>query len=202
MNRYFNGKKRKDFLNHYDNSKYRRSRGMSDYVATSATKLNIHVLELLLYNWCNHLPAINYEQLKWMKTIMGNWYWLQLMHLSQVLKKNGHYTSREMTKWFCNKTMLGHMLQTRWKPIWKYLNGTSYQTRHIHQTLYHPIITGSNRWHMAWLSSTFILILHKNAQKWVDSRSASKDISFFWHEIQMLPERWEKVMASYGQYFQ
>ena len=30
--------------------------------------------------------------------------------------KNGRYTSRDATKWFCNMTTLGHMFQNGWKP--------------------------------------------------------------------------------------
>jgi hypothetical protein len=43
---------------------------------------------------------------------------------------------------------------------------------------------------------------YKDAKKWLDSWITSKDESFFRHGIRMLPERWEKVVASDGQYFQ
>ncbi|KAG5305955.1 MOS1T transposase, partial [Pseudoatta argentina] len=39
------------------------------------------------------------------------------------------------------------------------------------------------------------------AQKWIDSWRASKDMSFFRRGIHVLPERWEKVVSSDGQYF-
>jgi len=42
---------------------------------------------------------------------------------------------------------------------------------------------------------------YENAKKWVDSWIASKDVSFLRCGIQMLPEKWGKVMASNGQYF-
>jgi len=38
---------------------------------------------------------------------------------------------------------------------------------------------------------------YEDAKKWVDSWVASKDVSFFRREIQVLPERWEKIMASW-----
>ncbi|CAK9820082.1 Mariner Mos1 transposase [Anthophora quadrimaculata] len=41
---------------------------------------------------------------------------------------------------------------------------------------------------------------YEDTKKWVDSWIASKDL-FFQRGIQMLPERWEKVVASDGQYF-
>ncbi|KAG5319404.1 MOS1T transposase, partial [Pseudoatta argentina] len=42
---------------------------------------------------------------------------------------------------------------------------------------------------------------YKEAQKWIDSWIASKDMSFFRRGIHVLPERWEKVVSSDGQYF-
>ncbi|KAG5327264.1 MOS1T transposase, partial [Pseudoatta argentina] len=42
---------------------------------------------------------------------------------------------------------------------------------------------------------------YEEAQKWIDSWIASKDMSFFRRGIHVLPERWEKVVESDGQYF-
>ncbi|KAG5324230.1 NCASE ceramidase, partial [Pseudoatta argentina] len=42
---------------------------------------------------------------------------------------------------------------------------------------------------------------YEEAQKWIDSWIASKDMSFFRRGIHVLPERWEKVVNSDGQYF-
>jgi len=42
----------------------------------------------------------------------------------------------------------------------------------------------------------------EDTKKWVDFWITSKDVSFFRHGIHMLRERWEKVVASDGQYFQ
>ncbi|KAG5317999.1 MOS1T transposase, partial [Pseudoatta argentina] len=42
---------------------------------------------------------------------------------------------------------------------------------------------------------------YEEAQKWIDSWIASKDMSFFRRVIHVLPERWEKVVSSDGQYF-
>ena len=43
---------------------------------------------------------------------------------------------------------------------------------------------------------------YENSEKWVDSCLASKDELFFQHGIQILPQRWEKIVASDGHYFQ
>ncbi|KAG5315339.1 MOS1T transposase, partial [Pseudoatta argentina] len=42
---------------------------------------------------------------------------------------------------------------------------------------------------------------YEEAQKWIDSWRASKDMCFFRRGIHVLPERWEKVVSSDGQYF-
>jgi hypothetical protein len=43
---------------------------------------------------------------------------------------------------------------------------------------------------------------YEQTKEWVDSWIASKDESFFRRGIRMLPERWEKVVASDGKYFE
>ncbi|KAG5321397.1 MOS1T transposase, partial [Pseudoatta argentina] len=42
---------------------------------------------------------------------------------------------------------------------------------------------------------------YEEAQKWIDSWIASKDMSFFRRRIHVLPERWSKVVESDGKYF-
>ena len=43
---------------------------------------------------------------------------------------------------------------------------------------------------------------YEETKNWVDLWIASKDEQFFRRGIRMLPERWEKVVASDGQYFE
>jgi len=43
---------------------------------------------------------------------------------------------------------------------------------------------------------------YEETKKWIDSWIASKDESFFRRGIRLLPERWEKVVSSNGQYFE
>ena len=43
---------------------------------------------------------------------------------------------------------------------------------------------------------------YENTKNWVDSWIALKDEAFFRRVIHMLPERWERVVASDGQYFE
>ncbi|EGI64132.1 Mariner Mos1 transposase [Acromyrmex echinatior] len=43
---------------------------------------------------------------------------------------------------------------------------------------------------------------YEDIKNWIDNWIASKDEAFFQRGIRMLPERWEKVVASDGQFFQ
>ncbi|KAG5309960.1 MOS1T transposase, partial [Pseudoatta argentina] len=43
---------------------------------------------------------------------------------------------------------------------------------------------------------------YEEVKNWIDSWIASKDDQFFRRGIRTLPERWEKVVASDGQYFE
>ena len=43
---------------------------------------------------------------------------------------------------------------------------------------------------------------YENVRKWLDDWFASKEQQFFWRGIHQLPERWEKCIASDGQYFE
>ena len=72
---------------HYDNPKNRRSWGKPGHTSTSVAKPNIHGLKLLLCTWSDLLGVVYYEMLKPTKTITGDCYQLQLMCLSQALKK-------------------------------------------------------------------------------------------------------------------
>ena len=43
---------------------------------------------------------------------------------------------------------------------------------------------------------------YEDTKKWIDSWITSKDDSFFWRGIRILPERWKKLVASDGQYLE
>ena len=82
-------------------------------------------------------------------------------------------------------TTFGLKLPNPLKPTWKCSNGKSHPTRP--QMLRRPIITCSRRWHI---------------EKWLDSWIASKDEHFYRNGIRALLERWAKVVANDGQYFE
>jgi len=143
---------------HYDKLKRRRSWDKPGHASIYTAKPNIYDLELLFcISWDQLMYFImSYSnRTKSSREIAFDDTWCVWV---QHWRNNGRYTSRNTTKWFCNMTTLGHMLHNRWKPIWKLLNGKFYPICHIDQTLSLSIITCSDQWHMAWLSSTSILM--------------------------------------------
>ena len=88
----------------------------------------------------------------------------------------------ETRQWFCNMITLGHMLQNRWKPTWKHLNGKSYHVCCIHQTLPCPIISYSEWWHIVWLSSSSFILM-KMSKNWLTCAWPQKTCSFFNMEL-------------------
>ena len=141
---------------HYDNPKCRRLWGKPSHTSTSSVKLNIHGSELLLCIWWDQLEVVYYEMLSLTKT-MGNCYQLQLMCLSWALKKKWPlYEQRQ------DKVILQHDHAqphvTKWMKTYLEMRSPTPSTIFTRHCLIHPIITYSDWWHMAWLSSTFILM--------------------------------------------
>lgn len=202
--------KRKGFLHrivtgdekwiHYDNPKRKKSWGKPGHASTSTAKPNIHSAKLMLCIWWDQLGVIYYELLQPNETITGDRYRLQLMRLSRALKeKRPQYEERH------DKVILQHdnarpHVATQVK---KYLETLKWEI--LPHPPYSPDIAPSD-YHL-FRSMTHGLseqrfYSYEETKNWVDSWIASKDESFFRRGIRMLPERWEKVVASDGQYFQ
>ena len=96
-------------------------------------------------------------------------------------------------------TTLGPMLLFRFRTIWKTVDGKFYPTQTYSPELapsdYHLFRSMQN-------APTGIRFTSEQAIKnWLESFLAAKPAQFFWDGIHKLPERWEKVIASDGQYF-
>ncbi|KAG5324841.1 MOS1T transposase, partial [Pseudoatta argentina] len=88
------------------------------------------------------------------------------------------------------------------KPVKTYLETLKWKV--VPHPLYSPDIAPSD-FHlfrsMAHGLADRRLHSYEEAKKWIDSWKASKDMSLFRRGIHVLPERWEKVVSSDGQYF-
>ncbi|KAG5325771.1 MOS1T transposase, partial [Pseudoatta argentina] len=88
------------------------------------------------------------------------------------------------------------------KPVKTYLETLKWEV--LPHALYSPDISPSD-FHlfrsMAQGLADRRFYSYEEAQKWIGSWIASKDMSFFRRGIHVLPERWEKVVESDGKYF-
>ncbi|KAG5309149.1 MOS1T transposase, partial [Pseudoatta argentina] len=131
-----------------------------------------------------------------LSTITGDRYRLQLMRLSRALKeKRPLYAQRHDKVILLHDNARPHVA----KPVKTYLETLKWEV------LPHPLYLAPSDFHlfrsMAHGLAGRRFHSYEEAQKWIDSWIASKDMSFFRRGIHVLPERWEKVVSSDGQYF-
>jgi len=143
---------------------------------------------------------VYYELLKPSKTITGDLYPKQLMRLSKALKdKRPQYNKGH------NKVILQHE-NARFhvaNSVKTYLETLKWEV--LPHPLYSPDIAPSD-YHlfrsMAHGLANQHLCSYEEIKNWIDMWIASKDEQFFRRRIRTLPERWKKVMASDGHYFE
>lgn len=202
--------KRKGFLHrivtgdekwiHYDNPKRKKSWGYRGHASTSTAKPNIHGSKLMLCIWWDQLGVIYYELLQPGETITGARYRTQLMRLSRALQeKRPQYEQRHEKVMLLHDNARPHVAQV----VKTYLETLKWDV--LPHPPYSPDIAPSD-YHLFRSMAHGLAEQHfhyyEEAKNWVDSWIAAKDEQFFRRGIRMLPERWEKVVASDGQYFQ
>ncbi|KAG5325394.1 MOS1T transposase, partial [Pseudoatta argentina] len=129
----------------------------------------------------------------------GDRYQLQLMRLSRALKeKRPLYAQRHDKVILLHDNARLHVA----KPVKTYLETLKWDV--LPHPPYSPDIAPSD-FHlfrsMAHGLADRRFHSYEEAQKWIDSWIASKDMSFFRRGIHVLPERWSKVVESDGKYF-
>lgn len=184
---------------HYDNPKRKKSWGLPGHASTSTAKPNIHGKKLMLCIWWDQLGVVYYELLNPSETITGTLYRTQLMRLNRALKeKRPQYYSRHDKIILLHDNARPHVAV----PVKNYLKTLDWEV--LPHPPYSPDIAPSD-YHlfrsMAHALSEQRFTSYEDTKNWVDSWIASKDKEFFRRGIRMLPERWEKVVASDGQYF-
>ena len=201
--------KRKGFLHrivtgdekwiYYSNPKRKKSWVKPGEAAASTPKRNIHGSKLMLCIWWDQLGIVYYELLQPNQTITGDLYRRQLMRLSRTMKeKRPQYEQRHDKVILLHDNARPHVAS----PVKTYLETLKWEV--LPYPPYSPDIAPSD-YHL-FRSMTNDLaeqhfISYEETKKWIDSWIAAKEVSFFRRGIQMLPERWEKVVSSDGQYF-
>lgn len=185
---------------HYDNPKKRKSWVKPGEPSTSTAKPNIHGKKLMLCIWWDQLGVVYYELLKPSETITGALYRTQLMRLSRALKeKRAHYYSRHDKIILLHDNARPHVAA----PVKTYLETLNWEV--LPHPPYSPDLAPSD-YHlfrsMAHGLSEQRFTSYEDTKNWVDLWIASKDEEFFRRGIRMLPERWGKVVANDGKYFE
>jgi len=185
---------------HYDNPKRRKSWVKPGQPSTSTAKSNIYGFKLMLCIWWDQRGVIYYELLKPNETITGERYPTQLIRLNRTLKeKRPEYGDRHDKVILQHDNARPHVA----KPVKTYLETLKWEV--LPHPPYSPDIAPFD-YHL-FRSMTYGLsekrfTSYEDCKKWVHSWIASKDEGFFRRGIRMLPERWEKIVASDEQYFE
>ena len=133
-------------------------------------------------------------------SITGAVYRTQLIRLSQALKeKRAHYSSRHDKVILLHDNARPHVAA----PVKTYLETLKREV--LPHPPYSPDIAPSNFYlfrSMTHNLSELHFTLYENTKNLVGSWIASKDEVFFRRGVRMLPERWEKVVANDGRYFE
>lgn len=201
--------KRKGFLHrivtgdekwiHYDNPKRKKSYGYPGHASSSTPRPKIHGSKLMLCIWWDQFGVIYYELLKPNETITGEVYRRQLMRLSRALKeKRPQFEQRHDKVILQHDNARPHVA----KPVKTYLETLKWDV--LPHPPYSPDIAPSDYYLFRSMSHGLAdqhFTSYEETKKWIDSWIASKDDLFFQAGIRKLPERWEKVVASDGQYF-
>ncbi|GBP29955.1 Mariner Mos1 transposase [Eumeta japonica] len=160
---------------------------------------NIHGKKFMLCIWRNQLGMVYYELLSPSETMTGTLYRTQLMRLNRALKeKRAQYYSRHDKILLLHDNARPHVAI----PVKNYLKTLDWEV------LTHPPYSSNTApsdyhlfWSMAHALSEQRFTSYEDTKNWVDTWIASKDKEFFRLGIRTLPERWQKVVASDGQYF-
>ena len=144
--------------------------------------------------------VIYYELLKPNETITGERYRTQLMRLSRALReKRPQYEQRHEKVILQHDNARPHVA----KPVKTYLETLKWEV--LPHPPYSPDIAPSDYYlfrSMAHGLADQQFRSYEDIEKWLDSWIASKDEHFYRNGIRALPERWAKVVANDGQYFE
>lgn len=185
---------------HYDNPKRRATWGYPGHASSSTAKANIHGEKIMLCIWWDQLGVVYYELLKPNETVTGKLYRRQMMRLSRELKKKRpQYQQRHDKVILQHDNARPHVAQ----PVKTYLETLKWEV--LPHPLYSPDIAPSD-YHLFRSMQHGLADQHfsnyDELKKWLDEWIAAKQANFWRDGIYELSERWKKVVASDGQYFE
>ena len=202
--------KRKSFLHrivtgdekwiHYDNPKRPKAWVRPGEAGPSKPKQNIHGSKVMLCIWWDQKGVVYYELLKPSETITGDRYRQQLIELNRALKqKRPVYAERHDKLIFQHDNARPHVA----KPVKETLELLNWEV--LPHPPYSPDIAPSDYHLFRSMQSALSgerFSSYEEIKKWVDEWIASKEPDFFYRGIHLLPEKWQNVVVSDGNYFE
>ena len=168
--------------------------------AISTAKPNINGAKVMLYIWWDQKAVLYYELLKPDETINAERFGKQLIRLKRAIaEKRPEYATRHEAIIFHHDNLRPHAAI----PVKNYLENSGWEV--LPHPPYSPDLAPSDYHLFRSMQNTLTGIrfaLEQGINNWLDSFSAAKPAQFFWDGIHKLTERWEKVIASDGQYFE
>ena len=143
---------------------------------------------------------IYYELLKPGETVNTERYRQQMIDLNQALReKRPEYQKRQRKVILLHDNAPSHTA----KPVKETIEAFSWEI--LSHAACSPDLAPSDYYLFASMGhalSDQYFTSYENVRKWLDVWFASKERQFLWSGIHQLPDRWEKCIASDGQYFE
>ena len=134
------------------------------------------------------------------ETVNTERYRQQMIDLNQALReKRPEYQKRQQNVILLHDNAPSHTA----KPVKETIEAFSWEI--VSHAAYSPDLAPSDYYLFASMGHAFSdqhFASYENVRKWLDDWFASKERQFFWRGIHQLPDRWEKCIASDGQYFE
>ena len=144
--------------------------------------------------------VIYYELLKPGRTVNTERYRQQMIDLNQALReKRPEYQKRQHKVILLRDNAPSHTA----KPIKEMIEAFIWEI--LSHAAYSPDLAPSDYYLFAWIGHALSdqhFTSYENVRKWLEDWFASKGRQIFWRGIHQLPDRWEKCIASDGQYFE
>ena len=141
-----------------------------------------------------------YELLKLGENINAERYRTQLIRFKRAIaEKRPEYATRHEAIIFHRDNARPHVAI----PVKNYLENSGWEVLPCPPDIPDP---APSDYHLFWSMQNALTGIRFTSEQgirnWLDSFLAAKLAQFFWDRIHKLPERWEKVTASDGQYFE
>lgn len=185
---------------YFKNPRRKRSYGPPGHKPKTTAKQDRFGRKAMLCVFWDQRGVIWYELLKPGETVDGARYQRQLAGLKRAIaQKRPEYQQRQHKVIFLDDNAPPHRTRTTKDLVesysWEPLAHAAYSP-HMAPSDYHLFASMGHALSAQHFNS------YENVKKWLDDWFAAKNGQFFWRGIQKLPERWEKCVASDGNYFE